>query len=103
MGLKKGDKVIVRAGKDRGKAGKVLQIDTDSGRLTVEGLNLRFKNMRAQRQGEKGQRIQFPAAMDISNVSLICPKCGKPTRIGSKLLENKKRVRVCVKCKEALS
>ena len=103
MKIRKGDKVKVLAGKDKGKTGKVLQVFVKRGRVSVEGVNLLFKNMRPKKQGEKGQRIQFPAAMDISNVSLICPKCGKPTRIGSKLLENKKRVRVCVKCKEALS
>lgn len=102
MKIKKGDKVKILAGKDKGKAGKVLQIFSTRNKISVEGINLLFKNMRPRKQGEKGQRIQFPAPLSVSNVALICPKCGKVTRIGYKKLDNKKKTRICIKCKEAI-
>jgi len=102
MKIKKGDKVKILAGKDKGKTGKVLQVFVDRDRISVEGINLLFKNMRPKKQGEKGQRIQFPAPLSISNIILVCPKCNKPTRIGYKVLENKKKVRACKKCEEAI-
>lgn len=102
--VKKGDKVMLLAGKDRGKTGKVLSVDKTRGRLTVEGLNLLIKHTKPRQQGEKGQRIQFPASIAISNISVICPKCEKPARIGWKMLtgDSKKKVRSCKKCEETL-
>ena len=103
--VKKGDKVMLLAGKDRGKSGKVLTVDKESGRLTVEGLNLLIKHTKPRKQGEKGQRIQYPASLAISNISVICPKCEKPARIGWKILSgdsSKKKVRSCKKCEETI-
>jgi len=100
MKIKKGDKVKILTGKDKGKTGKVLKVVKSAGKISIEGINLRIKHMRPQKQGEKGQRIQFPAPMDISNVMLICPKCSQATRVGMKKLEDKSKVRVCKKCKE---
>ncbi len=100
MKNKKGDKVKILTGKDKGKTGKVLKVVKSAGKISIEGINLRIKHMRPQKQGEKGQRIQFPAPMDISNVMLICPKCSQATRVGMKKLEDKSKVRVCKKCKE---
>jgi len=102
MKIKKGDKVKIIAGKDRGKEGKVLMVFPEKERLTVEGLNLVVKHMRPRRGGEKGQRIQFPASMNFSNILLICGKCNKPTRVGYKILENKKKVRMCKQCNEVI-
>ncbi|MFA5021632.1 MAG: 50S ribosomal protein L24 [Patescibacteria group bacterium] len=102
MKIKKGDKVKILAGKDKGKTGKVLQIFVEKNKLSVEGINLMYKNMRPKKQGEKGQRIQFPAAMAVSNVALICPKCGSIGKVGYKFLENKKKSRICNKCKEII-
>lgn len=102
MKIKKGDKVKLIKGKDKGKEGKILQILPLRNKATVEGLNLSIKHMRPRKQGEKGQRIQFPAPMAISNMLLICTKCSKPTRVGYKILENKKKVRMCKKCKEVI-
>lgn len=99
MKIKKGDKVKILTGKDKGKTGKVLQIFVKKNKLSVEGANLLYKNMRPKKQGEKGQRIQFPAPLSLTNIVLICPKCNKPTRVGYKILENKKKVRACKKCK----
>lgn len=102
MKLKKGDKVKVLAGKDRGKTGVVLQVLTDKNRASVEGINLLVKNIKPRKSGEKGQRIKFPAPLQLSNLALICSKCGQATRVGYKFLENKKKVRVCKKCKEVV-
>lgn len=101
MNIKKGDTVKIILGKDQGKKGKVLQVLPQEHRLVVEGLNLLTKNVRPRREGEKGQRVQFNAPLDISNVMLVCPKCSKPTRVGFKLLDNKKS-RICRKCKNII-
>jgi len=105
MNIKQGDKVKILSGKDKGKIGKVLQVFPSYGKISVEGLNVAIKHMRPRRQGEKGQRIEFPAPMSLSKVSLVCPKCGKATRLGSKTLEltvdgkkKSKKVRICKKC-----
>ena len=103
MRVKKGDKVKILNGKDKGKTGKVLQVFNKRNKISIEGINLLFKNMRPKKQGEKGQRIQFPAPMSVSNILLVCPKCNKITRVGYKVLENKKKVRVCKKCKEIIN
>ncbi len=102
MNIKKGDKVKILAGKNKGKTGKVLQVFPKHDKISVEGINLLFKNVRPRKQGEKGQRIQFPAPIVVSNLALICPKCGKVTRVGYKVLENKKKLRICKKCKDII-
>lgn len=101
MNIKKNDNVKILAGKDRGKSGKVLQVLPDAGRVSVEGLNLLVKHLRPNREGEKGQRIEFPAFINNSNVALICPSCGKQTRLAAKVVageKGKKKYRVCKKC-----
>lgn len=106
MKIKKNDKVKILAGKDRGKTGKVLQVFPAEKRVSVEGLNILIKHLRPQRRGEKGQRIEFPGLMNISNVALVCPKCGKNTRVAYKTIKNEdgktKKFRVCKKCQETL-
>ncbi len=102
MKIKKSDKVKIIAGKDKGKEGKVLEVFPEERKITVEGLNLAVKHMRPRRGGEKGQRIQFPVPLRASNVMLICSKCNKMTRVGYKILENGKKVRMCKKCKEVI-
>ena len=97
MKVKKGDTIQMLAGKDRGKNGKIIEVRTDAGRVVVEGLNLVTKHQKARKQGEKGQKIQMPMAVNISNVSLVCPKCGKPTRVGYKVSGDKK-LRMCKHC-----
>ncbi len=100
MRIKTGDKVKVLSGKDSGKEGKVAQIFSKEHKASVEGVNLMVKHLRPKAQGQKGQKVQFPAPIYINKLMLICPKCGKPTRVGTKILENKKRARVCKRCKE---
>jgi large subunit ribosomal protein L24 len=116
MKIKKGDKVKILSGKDRGKTGKVLQVFVDREKASIEGLNLLIKHMRPRKQGEKGQRIEFPAPMSISSLMLVCPKCNKPTRVKYQYTETvknnitqtadpkkiKKKIRVCGKCKQII-
>jgi len=106
MNIKKNDKVKILAGKDKGKTGKVLQVSPSQGRVSIEGLNLLIKHLRPRRQNEKGQRIEFPAFINLSNVALVCPKCGKTTKVGYKIMKvegkKAKKFRVCKKCQETI-
>ncbi len=89
-------------GKDRGKTGKVLEVNPKSRFLTVEGLNQIWKHTRPRKGGEKGQRIQFPSAVPLSAVAVVCGKCSEATRVGFKIT-GKEKVRVCRKCGEAFA
>jgi large subunit ribosomal protein L24 len=106
MKIKKGDKVKILTGKDRGKKGKVLQVFPKNNRISVEGLNILIKHLRPQKRGEQGQRIEFPGLISASNVALICSKCGKETRVGYKIVKDEnskaKKFRFCKKCQETL-
>lgn len=102
MKIKRNDKVKIIKGKDRGKSGKVIQVFLKEKKVVVEGLNLMYKHMKPRRAGSKGERIQFNAPISTANVMLICSKCNNSTRVGYKLLENKKKVRVCKKCHEVI-
>ena len=107
MNIKKNDKVKILSGKDKGKIGKVLQILPAENRASVEGLNLLIKHLRPRREGEKGQRIEFPAFMNASNLELVCPHCGRAARVGSKIVKGEagkkaKKFRVCKKCQEII-
>lgn len=101
MKLRKGDQVKIILGKDRGKKGKVIQVFPNEELIVVENLNLRVKHTRPRREREKGERVQFSAPLHASNVMLVCSKCSKPTRIGYRVIENKK-IRICRKCKEII-
>ena len=97
MKIKKGDNVIVIAGKDRGKQSKVLRIFRDTDKALVEGVNLRKKHQKPRKQGEKGQMIDLPHPIHLSNILLYCSSCGRGVRIGAKITA-KKKIRVCKKC-----
>lgn len=100
--LKRDDTVQIIAGKDTGKSGKILKIDTDSNRVIVQGLNMVKKAVKPKRQNEKGGIIDIEAALSISNLMIVCRKCG-PTRIGIDFDSNTgERKRICRKCKEVL-
>ena len=81
LNIRKDDNVIVLAGKEKGKSGKVLEVNPKLNRVTVEGLNIHVRYSRPKRQGEKGQKLELPAALNVSKVMLVCPHCGKPTRV----------------------
>lgn len=98
--LKKDDLVQVTTGKEKGKSGKILKIDREKGKVLVAGLNMVKKARKPRRQGEKGGIVDIEAPIDISNVMIICKKCG-PTRIGIEGTGDKK-VRKCKKCGEVL-
>ena len=97
MKIKKGDTVLIISGKDRGRKGKVLKSFPKENRILVEGINLKKRHQKPKKTGEKGQTVSFPAPIHISNVKLICPKCGKAARLGYKIIE-KKKFRICKKC-----
>ncbi|MEX2053307.1 MAG: 50S ribosomal protein L24 [Candidatus Paceibacterota bacterium] len=97
MNIKKNDNIIMLQGKDRSKKGKVLFAFPEENKVVVEGLNMVKRHQRARKQGQKGQVVNKESAVDVSNVQLVCPKCGKPTRIGYKLVGDNK-VRTCKKC-----
>lgn len=106
MKIKKNDKVKILTGKDSGKVGKVLQIFPKEGRVSIEGLNILIKHLRPQKQGEKGQRIEFPGLINLSNVILVCPKCGRDTKVAYKTITaedgRSKKFRSCKKCQEII-
>lgn len=97
MKLKKGDEVIITAGKDKGKRGKIEKIDRKNERVMLPGLNMFKRHLKKKDEKNPGGIIDFPRPVPIGNVSLLCPKCGKPTRIGW-VIEGKTKKRVCRKC-----
>lgn len=97
MKIKKGDNVIIISGKDKGKKGKVNKALPSKNKIIVEGINIVKKHRRPRRESEKGQIIEIPSPINISNVKLICPKCAKVVRVGYKLTESGK-FRICKKC-----
>jgi large subunit ribosomal protein L24 len=98
--LRKDDLVEVIAGKDKGKKGKIIKIDATKGRVMVTGVNMVKKAMKKRKQTDRGGIVEIEAALAISNVMMVCPKCG-PVRLGYKI-EGDKKVRVCRKCGGAL-
>ncbi len=101
MKIQKGDTVLIIAGKYRGKKGKVLKVFPKEKKILVDGINLVKKHRKPRRSGEKGQIVEIPAPIAVSNAKLICPKCGKATRVGYKI-EEKKKFRVCKKCQQEI-
>jgi large subunit ribosomal protein L24 len=97
MKIHKNDTVQIMIGKDKGKQGKVTQVDSHAGRVLLHGLNLFKKHKRATKQGNKGEIVDVSRFIDASNVMLVCKSCGKPTRVGYKL-ESDAKLRVCKKC-----
>lgn len=100
--LKKDDIVEVIAGREKGKKGKILALYPGDGRLTIEKLNMFKRHTKPSAQNKQGGIIEKEGRMAISNVMLVCDKCGKGVRIKRKKLEDGKRVRVCVKCGEVM-
>ena len=98
--LRKDDLVQVIAGKNRGKQGKIIRIDSAKGRAIVAGINMVKKAMRKRNQNDRGGIVEIEAPLQLSNLMIVCKKCG-PTRIGYKITGDTK-ARVCRKCGEAL-
>ena len=100
LNIKKGDQVIVLTGKSKGEKGKVISVLTAKEMVVVEGCNLVTEHVKPRRSDEQGGIVTKEAPLHVSNVMLICPKCGKPTRIGHKIYADGKKDRVCKKCGE---
>ncbi len=101
MKIKKDDNVIVVAGKDKGKNGKVIKAIPSSDKVVVEGVNIKKKHMRPRKSGQKGQIVEIAAPVHVSNVMIKDPKTGKPSRIGMKIVGDKK-VRISKKSGEEI-
>ena len=98
MNIKKNDKVVVLSGKDKGKEGKVLTAMPAEKKVVVEGVNVATCHVKPRKQGEEGGIVRREIPMYVSKVMLVCPKCGKPTRVAHKVGEDGKKVRVCKHC-----
>ena len=98
MNIKKGDKVKVLSGKDRGAEGIVIAAKPEAQRVTVEKVNIIKKAMRPTQANPEGGIAEMEAPIHVSNVMLGCPACGKPTRTGKRINDEGKKVRVCKKC-----
>ena len=97
--IRKNDTVLVTTGKDRGKRGRVLKVDPGKNRLVVEGVNFVSRHTKPNPgKNIKGGIAKREAGLHASNVQLVCPECGKPTRIGHRLLGDGRKVRICRKC-----
>ena len=103
MKVKKNDNVVVLAGKDKKKTGKVLAVLPKANKVVVEGVALVKKHQKARMQGQESSIVTKEAAIDASNVLRVCSKCGKAARTGVKILEDGSKVRYCKKCKEVFN
>ncbi len=100
--VRKNDTVMVIAGKDKGKKGRVLSVYPERGRVIVEKLNMIKKHQRPTQKQKQGGIIEKEGSIHISNVMLLCGRCEKLTRVSFKILEGGKKIRVCKKCGEAI-
>lgn len=100
MHVKKGDKVVVIAGKDKGKTGKILACLPKNNRVIVEGVNMITKHKKATNQMQQAGIIHQEGSINVSNVMIYCSKCKQGVRTEKKVLENGNKVRVCKKCGE---
>lgn len=101
MKFRKGDEIIVTRGKDLGKKGKIEKVFPKEGKVLAGGINLYKRHLKPRGQGKPGGIVDITKPISASNIALVCPRCGKKTRVGYKLVEEAKR-RICRKCKEEL-
>ncbi|MFC1591522.1 50S ribosomal protein L24 [Thermodesulfobacteriota bacterium] len=102
MHIKKGDMVMVLAGREKGKAGKVLKINPDKQTVIVEKVNFIKRHTRPTQKAPKGGIIEKEGPIRAANVNIVCTKCDAPVRIRKKLLDDGKKTRTCAKCGEIL-
>lgn len=100
--IKKGDTVVVMTGRERGKSGKVLSLSLADGKVTVEKLNIIKRHTKPNQKIKQGGIIEREAPLAISNVMFLCGSCNKPVRVGIKLLDDGRRVRICKKCQDEI-
>ena len=102
MHVHRDDTVLVLTGKDRGKKGRVIHLFSNEEKALVEKINMVKKHTRPNQQLPQGGIIEKEAPVHISNLKVVCTKCGKATRVAYKILSSGQKVRVCKKCKEIL-
>ena len=102
MKIRKNDTVIIITGKDKGKSGKVRRTFPKEDRVVVDGLNMIKRHSRARRAARQAGIIELEAPIHVSNVMLLCDKCGKPTRVGFRFLADGKKARICNACQEVI-
>ena len=96
--VKKGDTIQVLSGNDKGKKGEVIEVLPKSEKVIVKGINIRKKHVKPRKQGEEGGIISIECAIHMSKISVVCPKCCKPTRVGFEINKDGDKVRICKKC-----
>ena len=96
--IRKGDRVRVLSGKDKGKEGEVMRSLPREGKVIVEGVNIARKSQRPTRTTQQGGISDKDMPIQVSNVALVCPSCGKPTRVGYRFEPDGTKVRICRKC-----
>ena len=97
MKIKKGDNVQVLSGNDKGRKGEVLEVMPKENKVIVKGVNVRKKHVKARKQGDESGIIPVECSISSSKVNVVCPKCGKTTKVGYKI-EKDEKVRICKKC-----
>ncbi len=100
--VKKGDTVYVLSGKDRGKKGKVLSVVPGDGMVLVEGVNMTTKHVKPRSRYQQGGLVHQESPINSAKVMLVCERCGSPTKVGKRLLENGHKARICKKCSEII-
>jgi large subunit ribosomal protein L24 len=108
MRVNKNDQVVVLSGSSRNKGGsdkrhRVLSVDKEHGKITVEGVNVVQKAVRRSRRNPRGGMLSMEMPVAISNVQVVCPKCNRPTRVGSRIADDGAKYRVCKKCNADIS
>ena len=102
MNIRTDDTVVVISGSDKGRKGKVLSADPKGGKVVVQGVSVAKRHVKPRKQGEEGGIISRETPIYVSKVMIVCPKCGKPTRVAHKVGQDGKKVRVCKHCGAAL-
>ena len=100
--VKKEDTVLVLSGKDRGKKGKVLSVNPSTNQVLVEGVNISTKHKKPRGRYQQGGIVHQESPVNSSNVMLVCDKCGKPTKVAKRILDNGQKVRSCKHCNEII-
>lgn len=102
MKLKKGDKVKIIAGKDRGKQGTIEKLFPKKRKVLVPGLNIYKKHLKKGKEGQAGGIIDIACPLPVSNIALICPKCSKTTKVSYRINKTGEKIRICRKCQEVI-
>lgn len=102
LSIKKNDTVLVISGREKGKKGRVISVLPSKDKLLIEKINIIKRHMKPSKKYSQGGIIEKEATLHISKVMLLCPKCGKPTRIGNTVLSDGKKARICKKCREVI-